>query len=139
MSRYLTLSVARKNATANEKTYNSAIRGIISNASEDIDTPLITQNTKITIVFIIRLINAEIVPDTTMINFGKLILRIKSPRETIDCNPCTVASVKKFHNTIPTNKYTGKCSISLPLQCRPGGGNRVRFDCRFPGRGQSGQ
>ena len=86
----------------------------MSNASADIDTLLITQNTKITIVFIIRLINAEIVPDTTIINFGKLILRIKSPRETIDCNPCTVASVKKFHNTIPTNKYTGKCSISLP-------------------------
>ena len=54
-----------------------------------------------------RLIKAEMVPEITMIYLGKLILRIRSPRETIDCSPCTVASLKKFHSTIPTKRYTG--------------------------------
>jgi ABC-2 type transport system ATP-binding protein len=69
----------KKKASASENIYNSIINGSTSKASKRMCTPLIKQNTTTTIILIIRLIRAEMVPEITMIYFGKFILRIKSP------------------------------------------------------------
>ena len=69
-------------------------------------TPVNKAKTKTTTKLKKRLINAEIVPDRTMMYLGKLIFLIKSPRETIACKPCVVASAKKVQKEIPAKRYT---------------------------------
>ena len=77
-------------------------------------TPLITQKINTTTIFISRFIRADSELAKTMMYFGKFILRIKSPRLIIDCRPIFVASVKNVHSTIPSSRYTPKCSMSRP-------------------------
>ncbi len=61
-----------------------------------------------------RLIRAEVVADNIGIGFGRLILRSKSPRETIEVRLVDVASIKKVHSTMPSNKLIAKFGTSSP-------------------------
>src|ERR1035437_8371173 len=107
MSLYFTKADERKKDSPIASKYISTrIKG--NNIIEgEMPTWLNIMKIAITIRLSRRLITAERLLLKTIIHRGIRILRIKSPQPTIDPKLCIVISTKKFHNTIPNNKYTG--------------------------------
>lgn len=68
------------------------------------ETPLMRAKITMTQRLMPRLIRAVAVAETTIIHFGKLILRRRSPREMIALIPWPVHSVKKFQRTVPVKR-----------------------------------
>jgi hypothetical protein len=68
------------------------------------ESPLNSQNSRTITIESKKLISDEIVPEMTMMYFGKFIFLSKSPFETIELKEKFVASEKKFHMTIPKSR-----------------------------------
>ena len=106
MSRNLTVSAASRNAIPIENTKSSTITGMTNTHSKLGCIPLISANMIMTRQLIERFISADIELVSTIRYRGILILRIRSPLFTTELAPRDVASLKKFHITIPVNKDT---------------------------------